>query len=232
MIDKHLTKYRYVREYDTSAIVTESEIYSYLQNAWKVTPSKNNFMPYRLTVVGPDRQDLKDIIYNLCLDNERSFDSNILDLETFYKVRYTKTNTVPQFHNIKSAPFVLIFTQRHADKLNPWQQDSVNRGRRYEQLDASNPIRFFKTCALEIGMFANNFARQCLTNGLDISHTLCTPTEISRWTAANFPINTNDHNVMLVMTAGKGLIYRDQSVIGTEADDLKPAFEDIVQFLK
>lgn len=232
MIDNYLTKYRYTREYDTSVNISESTIYECLQNAWKITPSKNNFMPYRVKVLGPKRQDLKDTVYNICLENERRFDKNFLDLETFYEERYTKPGALPQFHNIKSAPYVLIFTQRYADKLNPWQQHGVDRGRRYEQMDADDPKRFFKVSALEVGMFANNFARQCFSKGLDISHTLCNPTELNYWEDAGFTFDETDLNVMLVMTAGKGLVYREDAAIGVEKEDLKPAFEDVVQILK
>ena len=34
------------------------------------------------------------------------------------------------------------------------------------------------------------------------------------------------------MTAGKGLVYRQDVAKGIELEDTKPAFEDIVKFLK
>jgi len=232
MPDRVLTRYRYVKEYDTRTNVKESLIYACLQNAWKITPSKNNFMPYRVQVVGPKRRDLKTKIYNLCIENERKFDDPNITIEEFYKKRYTDKNSFPQYHNIMSAPYIFVFSQRHAENLNPWQQNSVDEGRTYEQMHKDNPAIFFKTSALEIGMFANNLARECLANGLDISHTLCTPTAREFWEEEEFPLNPNDHRVMLVMTAGKASYYREDVIKGTlEAEDLKPAFEDIVQIL-
>ena len=63
MIDNVLKHYKYVKTYDQSQDVPQSIIDELLQRTWKVTPSKNNFMPYKLHVLGPQHQDLKDKVY-------------------------------------------------------------------------------------------------------------------------------------------------------------------------
>ena len=232
MIDKLLNAYRYVKEYDTTKPIEKKVMVDILERAWKATPSKNNFMPYRVTVLGPEQENWKLILYNLCLEHERSFDSNNKQpLHEFFEERYAKNNTLPQFHNIKSAPYTIIFSQRIADKFNPWQQQAIDNGRTFEQTDAKNPMSFFKNSAIEVGMFAGNFASICLSEGIDISHTLCFPTPPDKWRISGL-IDSRDPSVMLIMTAGKGLVYRQDVAKGIELEDTKPAFEVIVKFLK
>jgi hypothetical protein len=226
-IEEIIGKYQYTRVYDTTAKVNHSIIEKCLQAAWKNTPSKNNFMNYRVIAIGPDRQDLKDAAFKLCIKNECNFDSD-LDLDAFIKERYTDQGIEPQFANIKTCSYLLIFTQRIADTLNPWQQYSVDRGRRYEQLDTEEPMRAFKGSAIEVGMFAANFAAMCFENDLDISHTLCTPTDPRAW--KEFGIK--DPAVMLLMTVGKGKVYRRDHLEDVEKEDFKPDFEKVVQFMK
>ena len=226
-VEKIIGKYQYTRVYDTSAKINHSVIEKCLQAAWKNTPSKNNFMNYRVIAIGPDRQDLKDAAFKLCIKNECNWDSD-LDFDAFVKERYTDQGIEPQFANIKTCSYLIIFTQRIADTLNPWQQYSVDRGRRYEQLDAKQPMRGFKGAALEAGMFAANFAAMCFENDLDISHTLCTPGEPSAW--KEFGIK--DPTVLLLMTVGKGKLYRRDNLEEIEKEDFKPDFEKVVQFMK
>lgn len=229
-ISTALQRYRYVREYDTSATINESVVEKCLQNAWKSTPSKNNFMNYRVTVVGPDRQDLKDAAFDLCLFNECRTDSNI-DIKQFWQERYIDQGIVPQFYNVKSCSYMLIFSQRICpiEDANPWQKYSIDRGRYYEQCDRRETMRAFKGSAIEVGLFASNFAAMCLEQNLDISHTLCMPTEPQYW--KEFGID-KDPAVMLIMTVGKGLMYRRDHVIEVEKEDYKPDYHKVVNFLR
>lgn len=231
MIDNVLKNYRYVREYDTSAKISESLIHSLLQRTWKVTPSKNNFMPYRVLVIGPDEQSLKDDVFNLCLRNECRADGET-NFEEFFQRRYVDRGIVPQFHNIKSCSYLILFNQRVETELNPWQQYSVNDGRVYEQTSKDNAWRCFKNSCIEVGMFASTFAALCIESGLDVSHTLCFPTEPKYWEEFWGKFNIDDPSAILAMTVGKGSVYRQDVLEELEKTDLKPDFHKVVQFLK
>ena len=56
-IFKHLDKRAHVMKYDNDRIPPEERIDDLLYKTWKVTPSKNNFMPYHCNVLGPDKKD-------------------------------------------------------------------------------------------------------------------------------------------------------------------------------
>lgn len=224
-----LQKYRYVREYDTEAEVDRSLVEKCIQTAWKNTPSKNNFMNYRVTVVGPDRQDLKDAAFDLCLYNECRTDSN-QDVKQFWQERYIDQGIVPQFNNIKSCSYMLIFSQRVIpyEDVNPWQKYSIDRGRYYEQCDKVNIRNASKGAILESGLFASNLGALCMEKGLDISHTLCMPWESKLW--SDFGLS-QDPVVIFIMTIGKGKVYRRDHLEEVEKEDMKPDFHKVVQFL-
>ena len=224
-----LQKYRYVREYDTEATVDRSTVEKCIQTAWKNTPSKNNFMNYRVTVVGPDRQDLKDAAFDLCLYNECRTDSK-LDVKQFWQERYIDQGIVPQFNNIKSCAYMLIFSQRVIpyEDANPWQKYSIDRGRYYEQCDKVNIRHGLKGAVLESGLFASNLGALCMEKGLDISHTLCMPWEGELWSEFGL---SQDPLVIFIMTIGKGKVYRRDHLEEIEKEDMKPDFHKVVKFL-
>ena len=222
-----LGRYRYAREYDESYQISNSMLNSFLEQAWKVTPSKNNFMPYKVHVLGPEHKHLKEIIYDKCTKNER-------DRGDHKKVKESQDNRKrdPNFTNILSCSHLLFFTQRLETELNPFQRVLVSRGLHFEQTDPKrSDIAKINAC-IEIGMFCNTLAGLCLSEGLDISHTLCFPTEQKVWQETP-GFEFVDNRPLLIMTIGKGKVYRQDIM---EADgwldkDPKPDFRKIVKFL-
>ena len=124
MIDNVLKHYKYVKTYDQSQDVPQSIIDDLLQRTWKVTPSKNNFMPYKLHVLGPQHQNLKDKVYEKALHHQDSQDHLT-----------TPSLKMPRFHNIVSCHYLLIFTQRAEDQPNAHQRELIALGRNYTQTD-------------------------------------------------------------------------------------------------
>ncbi len=57
-----LNKRRHVFEYDSENIPEKQLIEDLLWKVWKVTPSKNSFMPYYCYVLGPDKVEEKNKI--------------------------------------------------------------------------------------------------------------------------------------------------------------------------
>lgn len=221
----HLEKYRYVREYDQTETIPRSQLYSILKKTWEITPSKNNFMPYSVFVIGPEKQTIKDDVYKLCIKNE----SKANNIENIDIVRDYDNNR-PQFWNIVTCNYLLVFTPRVEKNPNPWQLKQIEYGNIYDQM---NPDRMDKThtnTAIEIGMFANSFAYLCLEQGIDISHTMCFSPDIDDWHSIG--LTEIDYYPLLLMTAGKGLHYRQPVEDPIEKLDLKPDFTRIVNFIR
>lgn len=226
MIYETFKKYKYAREYDENASVSQELIETLLKQAWEVTPSKNNFMPYKLHVIGPEHKDLKNLVYKKCIQNESKTD-NVPDVET---VRYQKDK--PNFWNIVSCSYLLIFTQRVEDNLNKLQSYLVNnKGYTFEQMDPNKLPQAGVNARFEIGMFSAALAGLCFENDLDISHTLCFPDNLESWKEPEFSFI--DSRPCFIMTIGKGTVYRQDSTdINFKEADPKPDFNRIVNILK
>lgn len=222
-----LAKYKYAREYDESYHISDSMISSFLSQAWKVTPSKNNFMPYKIHVIGPRHKHLKEIIYNRCTQNERSTG----DIQGVIQAQ-EKRERDPNFTNILTCSHLLFFTQRVETELNPYQKIILSRGINLEQTDPKQLDKSKINACIEIGMFCNTLASMCLSEGLDISHTLCFPTNLKDWQSTP-GFEFIDNRPLLIMTIGKGKVYRQDIMKedGWADKDPKPNFEKIVNFL-
>lgn len=235
-----MKNYRYVLEYETNVDQnTDKIIKEALYNAWLNTPSKNNFMNYKVYVLGPDRYQTKQMLYLKSLQNESRANGKPIDtyeeIIEYEKTQYISQGKSPQFANLKTAPYIIIFTPRVCTDLNPLQQHLVNIGFQYEQMAKSGPKRdnSVKNARIEIGMFSSNFATEVLSQGLDISHTLCFPGAKEAYPEPEFSF-LEEHPILL-MTAGKGKIYRRDMMLANNTNtinpDPKPSFETIVNIV-
>ena len=214
---------RAVREYDSTVKLSDSLIDSLLKRAWEVTPSKNQFMPYSIHVLGPQHQEYKELVYKNCLSSENRND-NIDNCEV---ARYQEI--LPLYANIRNCSHLLIFTLRLEDTPNKTQQSAINKGRRHEATDESRLDKLFSTASLEVGMFSDALSVLCLENNVDVSFTLCFHRDLDYW--KNLPFVTR--SPLLLMTLGKGKIYRTDWLEerGWLQYDLRPNYERIVKFV-
>jgi hypothetical protein len=224
MIFETLNRRRYVREYDKDAEIPESLINSMLQKTWKVTPSKNNFMPYTVHVIGPEHQRYKELAFVNCASNETKTDE---DPDAILK-RYE--NYPPNYANILSCSYLLIFTLRLEKDPNPFQKMLIDRGHKYEAVDESRLNKLYPTASIEVGLFADALSVQCLENNLDVSFTLCFRKEIDTW--KDLPFVTR--KPILLMTIGKGKVYREEVIKNSEFEklDMKPDYHKIINFVE
>lgn len=220
-----LKNYKYVREYDTSNYLSDTLVNNLLQQAWKVTPSKNNFMPYSVFVVSPAQQILKDNVYKLCVKNE----SKANNIDNIDIVRQYNKNK-PQYWNIVSCSHLLIFAPRVETVANPWQENRIQKGNVYDQMSEENMWKVKNISTIEIGMFSTVFASLCLEEGIDISHTMCFSDEVADWQASGF--KDIKYPPILLMSIGRGLVYRQPVTDPIEKLDLKPDYSRIVNFVK
>ena len=221
--DNPFRKYQYVVEYDTEQHVDEKLIRNLLQEAIFTTPSKNSMMPYRVHVIGPEDEFIRHRLYEKSRDNEDRINAKRTNVTGLSKLR-RKGKKIYQYKNLYTAPYIFIFTQRLISKTNPYYQERLDKGFFYEQCA---DLKLSKSTALlEIGMFVHNFGMLCLKNNIDISHTRCLP---AHYDEPEFDFIQNP--VLLVMTAGKGKIYRRDPPHGPSYDyDYKPSFDEVVTF--
>lgn len=224
MIDNVLKHRQYVREYNNSEEISESLIDSLLQRTWKVTPSKNNFMPYTIHVLGPGHQNYKDSIFQKCLANENKNNNKTeLSMDLYRK-------NPPNYFNIVSCSYLLVFTLRLEDKPNMIQQRAIKKGHRYEAVDETKLNDLYPTASLEVGLFSNTFSALCIEHNIDTSFTLCFPKSLDKWSDIPFV----KRKPILLMTVGKGKKYlQDWSKReGWFKYNLRPDYSRIVNFVE
>jgi hypothetical protein len=218
-----LEKYKYVLEYDSTADISKDTIESILKKTWQITPSKNNFMPYSVFILGPNKQELKNDVYRLCLKNE----GKVNDIPDIEEIRYQ--NFKPQFWNVVSCSYLLIFTPRIETQPNPWQIHRMQQGNVYDQMNEKKIHNVAAISAIEIGMFTNTFAYFCLEKNIDVSHTMCFSNDVKDWQNISKDIK---YSPIILMSLGKGLRYRQPTHDPIEQLDLKPNYQRIVKFIQ
>ena len=213
-----LNKRQHVFEYDKDNIPEKQMIDDLLWKVWRVTPSKNNFMPYYCYVLGPDKVDEKNKIYLKSAFHKDSTDKT--------HSRYLKEKN-PYLKHISSAPYLLIFTQRVCEP-NEYYRKAVEMGDQYEQMDKSQLDSIVDTTHLEVGMWMSNLSAFALEKGLNTSIIKCFQSYVSNW--KDFP--WIKYPVICVATIGKAKTLRRETLNDTEKkDDKKPEPEEIIKWI-
>jgi len=224
-----MKNYKYVLEFKPK-VPNKKVILHCLDYAWRHTPSKNNFMNYNVYVLGPDQLDRKLNLYYKCLENQSRSNGNHITgrsaLEE-YESKLIENKLMPNYISIKSAPYVILYTQRTETQLNSFQKSSIEGGMIYEQTFPKDNYRYdnaTSNATLEIGMFANNLANKFLKHNIDISYVACI---LREWNEPEWRFL--DDVPLLIQCAGYGDIYR-RDYVQPDAD-LKPDFNRVVKFI-
>ena len=181
-----------------------------IHKTYELVASKQNLMPYKIHVLGPDCKKYKEELYKL---TTKAVDE-----------KYFRTTANVQVF----APWVLIFTARLAEPNEFVYKCIHEEGHSYqpcfpETYLNSGPIR---TTCIEIGMFAKIFTGLCLEQDIDISYTKCfrswpnNKVKDPEWAGLPF---VNDPP-LFVMVAG----YRQEHV--HIPGETKPDFDEVVCF--
>ena len=204
--------------YDTEDIPEKQLIEDLLWKVWKVTPSKNNFMPYYCYVLGPDKVDEKKKIYLKSAFHKDSTDKT--------HSRYFKEKN-PYLNHISSAPYLLLFTQRVCEP-NEYYKKAIEIGDQYEQMDKSQLDSIVDTTHLEVGMWMANLSAFALEKGLNTSIIKCYQSAVSNWKDFSYI----KYPVICIATIGKAKTLRRESMTEIEKeDDKKPEPEEIIKWI-
>ena len=213
-----LNKRQHVFEYDKDNIPEKQMIEDILWKVWRVTPSKNNFMPYYCYVLGPDKVDEKN---KICLKSAFHKDSTDKTHSKYFKEKN------PYLKHLTSAPYLLLFTQRVCEP-NEYYRKTIEIGDQYEQMDKSQLDSIVDTTHLEVGMWMANLSAFALEKGLNTSIIKCYQSAVSNW--KDFP--WIKYPVICIATIGKAKTLRREVMTEIEKeDDKKPEPEEIIKWI-
>lgn len=204
------TNRKHVDAYDNSVDI-EKEVIESFNEAWKVTPSKQNFMPYLIHVIGPDAQEWKDKLYAVCLRNESNVD-NVTDKELMKRYEHRP----PSYHSITNCSYALIITKRLITKQNIRHQKRLEKG--HVEVVGNSLVSF------EVGLFCNSLQYYLLQKNIDSCFTGCFPNDNPEaWKTLPFVTETP----IMIMTIGKGKVYTPQ-----DPENPRPTLDEIVSIVK
>ena len=217
-----LNKRQHVMAYDTDDVPEKQLIEDLLWKAWKVTPSKNNFMPYHCNVLGPERVAEKHSIWMKSVKNKKEInEKNIKD--------HKEDGYNPYFEHLSTAPYLLVFTQRVCEP-NEYYRKTIEKGDYYEQMHEDQISSMLRTTAVEVGMWMANLSAFALEKGLNTSTIACFPyrEDNSEWEDLPWV----EHPVVLLGSIGKAKQYRRESMNEIQKkDDQKPEPETIIKWI-
>tara|TARA_B100000686_G_scaffold201812_1_gene208764 strand:- start:16549 stop:17256 length:708 start_codon:yes stop_codon:yes gene_type:complete len=229
-----LDKRRHVKVYSLKDPGKEL-IEKLLWKAWKVTPSKNNFMPYHCNVLGPEREQEKHNIWMKTVKNKKLINETNIPIHYSHKserhATWKEEGYNAYFKHLKSAPYLLVFTQRLC-KPNAYYQKSIDRGDFYEQMHQEHMNSMLRTTAVEVGMWMANLSAFALEEGLCTSTIACFPhggeSPPEKWKDLPWV----KHPVVLLGSIGYSAQLRREHMGKDEReDDKKPEPETIIKWI-
>ena len=207
-----------------------------LFKAWKISPSKNNFMPYTVNVLGPGDKK-KRLIYDKVVRNHKYYDEKGLRTDTKanpkMKVEYNFEPN-PAYRHVLENSHLLIFASRVCPEPNVFYRDKVKfEGHYAEQCEKSMVRDIAESTSFEVGLFAQALTALCIEQGIDVSYCACLPKNETRW--MDTPWLWYDEGlakIHVIMSVGYGDYYRHEWLKeqGNFTRDRKPPAQDIIKW--
>ena len=233
-----LEKRHHIRKYKPEAI-SDKLVKKVLSQAWKVSPSKNNFMPYKVSVLGPNKQNEKIKIWNKVMNNHIFYDDLGLEKDTKanpkMKVPY-KYKINPNYEHVRFNSHLLIFSSRVCPEPNEFYKRAVaTEGHYAEQCELDEVIPTAESTSVEVGLFASALTALCIENSIDISYCACLPKSVDKWKDTPYlwyDKEKQEARIHLIMSMGYGAYYRYEWLQEKhEKEDIKPEIDEIVKWI-
>ena len=225
MIFDILQKRKHVIDYSKDDVPSKETVNNILWHAWKTTPSKQNMMPYQISVYGPEHTREKSLAW-----------LKVAGHHNYYEVLGTKLGRIkepsyeinPYYSHIENAPWLLIFQYRVCTYTSPMYEEKIKDGHYMEQMYRDEVVGS-RVVSFEAGLFASNVTAMCLEKDIDVSYCGCWPYLVEEWD----DVQGVNENIIMLLTLGKGSYYRRQKLEEENAShlDYKTAYKDIVKFV-
>ena len=225
-----LEKRHHVRKY-SDKIPPKEMIENALYKAWKTTPSKNNAMPYKVFVYGPEHKEKKKAIHAMIHGNHDDAEHRAIERGQADKTEGGRPN--PFYEHMMYNPYCVCI---HAQPREPndFYKFQVKRGMFFDQAWPERVENFIDTSAIEVGMFLQNLSTYLLEQGIDISYTSCFFRDIKKWHEVG--LTEADYRPICLMSIGYSKLYRkDDPYVKSAAkfnrSDIKPEYKDMVKWV-
>tara|TARA_B100001057_G_C22760042_1_gene915392 strand:+ start:103 stop:807 length:705 start_codon:yes stop_codon:yes gene_type:complete len=227
-----LSKRNHIHKYEKEKIPPKEQIDDLLYKAWKTTPSKNNFMPYHVNVLGPERVSERESITKKCMANKKKINEEKIPkhYSKDHGDKWEEDGSNPSFIHINTAPYLLVFTQRICEP-NQFYARAIRKGDFYEQMHEEYIGEIQRTTSVEIGWFMAHLTALALEQELDTSTLLCFPYHEKTWNKGWEDIPWVKYPVVLLGSIGYKKETRRQYLNPwADANDKKPEKETVIKW--
>ena len=224
------TRRKHVRKY-SDKIPPKELIEKALWKAWKTTPSKNNAMPYKVLIWGPDKKEEKIKIHSLCVKNHKDAEDRAIADDNLPDIKIGQKGVAnPFYEHIKYNPYLFTIHSR-VSTANKFYAHQIKTGHFYDQGYEYMIEKIVDSVAVEVGIFAANLTNYLLESGLDISYNSCFKRRPKEW--AKVGLDMVKHRPIVMMTCGYATRYRFEELKkwGKETWDVKPKHRDIIKWM-
>lgn len=199
-----------------------------LWKAWKTTPSKNNAMPYKVFIYGPDKKEEKEKVWHMVYKNH--INAEKVAVKRGLATRTEDGEPNPFYEHIKYNPYLLCIHCQPREP-NKFYEEQVKKGMFFDQAWPEMVDRFIDTAAVEAGMFIQVLTNYLLESKVDLSYTSCFWRDPQKWLDAGL-----DHakwRPIILMSIGYAERYRyeDLKDWGRSHEDIKPEYEDMIKWV-
>ena len=228
----HVLKYK-------SETVPDELLKNLLYKAWKITPSKQNCMPYSVSVLGPDKQKEKNIIYGKVVNNNKFWQNKGLTKDTKANPKMESEYVFklnPSYYHVVSNSHLLLFSQRVCEEPNRFYRRAIKEGHYLEQCELDEVDNIAESVSFEVGLFVSNLTALCIENGIDVSYNDCYPKNKHPWKDTPYLWYDKQEKVAKVhgiMSIGYGSYYRHEWLkkINKSKDDIKPEVNEVIKWI-
>ena len=223
-----LEKRHHVQSYIRGKIPPKEYIESALWKAWKTTPSKNNAMPYKVFVYGPNKHKEKELVHKMVHDNHKQAELNAVKRGEAITTEGGKPN--PYYEHIKYNAYLFCIHSQTREP-NKFYKDQVEKAMYFDQAWASQVENYVDTAAVEVGMFIQNFSTYLLEQNIDISYTSCFIRDIKKW--HDVGLNDAEFRPIILMSVGYKQQYRNEILRRDNRleDDRKPEIDEVITWI-
>ncbi len=223
-----LEKRHHVRSYIRGVAPPKQHIETALWKAWKTTPSKNNAVPYKVFVYGPNKHKEKELVHKMVHDNHKGAEISAVNRGEATKTEGGKPN--PYYEHIKYNAYLFCIHSQTREP-NKFYKEQVEKGMFFDQAWASRVNHYIDTAAVEVGMFIQNLSTYLLEQDIDVSYTSCFLRDIKKWHEVG--LKDAEFRPIILMSAGYKQVYRNEMLQKQNRlqDDRKPEIGEVVQWI-
>ena len=198
-----------------------------LWKAWKTTPTKNNAMPYKIFVYGPDKKEEKIKVWEMVHKNHK-----VAEIEAIKRGQATRTEggaPNPYYEHIKYNPY-LITIHAQPREPNEFYKRQVKLGMFFDQAWPNRVDQFIDTSAVEVGLFIQVLTMYLLESKIDLSYTSCFIRDPKQWRENG--LKHVKYRPIILMSMGYSEVYRkDVPYVKKGLPDIKPEYEEMIEWI-